>query len=250
MRFSAVVKLEEITPYVVEITMEDRHNKNTFSYELVEGLIEAFRKIESSDAYRVAILTGYENYFCSGGTKEGLLAIYEGKSKFSDSNVYSLPLDCKIPVISAMQGHGIGGGFVFGMYADFAILSIESIYTTNFMKYGFTPGFGATYILKEKMGFPLAHEMLVRANNLRGVDLKDRGINFPVVSRAEVLPLAIEMAKEISEKPRNSLITLKEHMVRDYRNNLPKYVQMEEVMHDKTFHTEEVKERIESVFGK
>ncbi len=116
--------------------MQDRGNKNTFSRELVEGLIEAFTSIGNQTQYKVVILTGYDSYFASGGTKEGLLFLSEGKGKFSDRDFYSLALHCPIPVISAMQGHGIGGGFVLGMFADFPILSRESIYTTNFMKYG------------------------------------------------------------------------------------------------------------------
>ena len=63
-----------------------------------------------------------------------MLKIYEGKDKFTDINIYSLALDCPLPVISAMQGHGIRGGFVMGLFADFVILSRESIYRTNFMK--------------------------------------------------------------------------------------------------------------------
>ena len=51
-----------------------------------------------------------------------------------------------------MQGHGIGGGFVVGLFADFVILSRESVYSTNFMKYKFTPGMGATYIVPKKIG--------------------------------------------------------------------------------------------------
>ena len=62
----------------------------------------------------------------------------EVKSKFTDSNsdsnnLYSLSLSYKIPLIAAMQGHDIGGGFALGLFADFMILIRESVYTTNFM---------------------------------------------------------------------------------------------------------------------
>lgn len=246
---SDVVEIEELGNGIVKIIMKDKLNKNTFSKELAEGLIDSFKKVGSSERYKVVILTGYDSYFASGGTKEGLLAISEGKLQFTDENLYSLALNCPIPVISAMQGHGIGGGFVMGMFADFVILSRESIYTTNFMKYGFTPGMGGTFILPQKLGVVLAHEMMTTANNYRGEELKMRGVPFKVLPRSEVVPSALELATSISEKPRISLVTLKNHLVSGFKESLIKVVQQEVEMHDKTFHTSEVRERISSMFG-
>ncbi|KIH86011.1 polyketide synthase [Pseudomonas batumici] len=249
MNRSDVVQFSEVEPGIIQITMQDRENKNTFSRELVKGLINAFRHIRESERYRVVVLTGYDTYFCSGGTKEGLLMLHEGQGKFTDMNIYSVPLECEIPVISAMQGHGIGGGFVFGLFADCVVLSRESVYTTNFMKYGFTPGMGATYVLPEKLGLGLAEEMLLSARTYRGADLEKRGVPFPVLPRAEVLEYALQLARDLAEKPRISLVTLKSHLVAEMRARLPTIVEQEIAMHDKTFHQPEVKARIENVFG-
>jgi len=250
MMSSEVVKLLEIAPGVVQVTMQDRVHKNTFSSELISGLMGAFEQIRSNVSYRVVVLTGYDTYFCSGGTQEGLLLLQEGHGRFTDMNIYSVPLDCQIPVISAMQGHGIGGGFVFGLFADCVVLSRESIYTTNFMKYGFTPGMGATCVLPKKLGLGLAEEMLLSARTYRGADLEKRGIPFPVLPRADVLEYAHQLARDLAEKPRISLVTLKSHLVAEMRAQLPAIVEQEVVMHTKTFHLPEVKERIQSAFGK
>ncbi len=245
-----VVDFREIELGIVQVTMQDRIHKNTFSDELTLGLIRAFEKIRANTSYKAAILTGYDSYFAAGGTREGLLALHEGRARFSEPNIYSLALDCEIPVISAMQGHGIGGGFVMGLFADLVVLSQESVYTANFMKFGFTPGMGATFILPEKLGSGLAHEMLLLARNYRGEELKQRGIPFPVVPRAEVLRLAIQMARQLAEKPRLSLVTLKAHLVATYREKLSKFIEQELAMHAKTFHQGEVKAKINALFGR
>jgi polyketide biosynthesis enoyl-CoA hydratase PksI len=246
----SIVHMHEVTPEIIQVTMEDRAHKNTFSQELIDGIIRAFAVIAESQRYKCVILTGYENYFASGGTQEGLLSIYEGKQKFTDTNLYSLPLDCKIPVIAAMQGHAIGGGFAMALFADFLIFGRECVYTTNFMKYGFTPGMGATFILPQKLGLALAEELLLGAGNYRGAELEKRGIAFPVLPRTEVLPYALEFAQKIAEKPRLSLITLKDHLVASLRAQLPNVIAQEIAMHEKTFHQEEVKNRINYLFGK
>jgi polyketide biosynthesis enoyl-CoA hydratase PksI len=249
-RKSEVVSVRETKPGVVQITMEDRVSKNTFSEALTRGLLAAFDRVRSDTHCRAVVLTGYDTYFASGGTREGLLAIHEGKAKFTDVNIYGLALDCPVPVISAMQGHGIGGGFVMGLFSDIVVMSRESVYTTNFMKYGFTPGMGATYILPKKLGIVLAEEMLLTAESYRGADLERRGVPFSVLPRAQVLEHAHEVARQLAEKPRVSLVTLKDHLVASMRAELAPVIQSEVLMHDKTFHQPEVKERIEALFGR
>jgi polyketide biosynthesis enoyl-CoA hydratase PksI len=245
-----IIDIKELEAGIVQVTMQDRVNKNTFTDELIAGLTAAFETIKARTDYKVVILTGYDHYFSSGGTQAGLRELFEGKVKFTDKDLYSLALNCPIPVIAAMQGHAIGGGFVMGMFADFVILARESVYTTNFMKYGFTPGMGATFILPKKLGFSLAEEMMLTASTYRGEELQKRGIAFPVIARERVLAHALELARSLAEKPRVSLVTLKDHLVAPLREQLPGFIEQEIAMHELTFHQPEVKHRIEAFFGK
>ncbi|MCB0583485.1 MAG: enoyl-CoA hydratase/isomerase family protein [Phaeodactylibacter sp.] len=244
-----VVRLQELGNDMVQVTMEDRAARNTFSEDLIKGIVAAFAHIKNTPSYKVVILTGYENYFCCGGTKEELFRIYKGEISFNDLGFFRLPLECEVPVISAMQGHGIGGGFIFGLYADFTILGRENIYTTNFMKYGFTPGMGGTLMAPLRLGATLGNEMLFSAENYRGGELKERGVPLKVVPKAEVLKEAIGLAKQLAEKPRLSLATLKAHLTAGIKAKLPAIIEEELKMHAITFHQPEVAERIEALFG-
>ncbi|HEX8611507.1 MAG TPA: polyketide synthase [Telluria sp.] len=245
-----IVDVRTLEAGIVQVTMQDRVNKNTFTDGLIGGLTAAFADIGARPDCKVVILTGYDSYFSSGGTQEGLRDLFDGKMKFTDKDLYSLALNCPIPVIAAMQGHGIGGGFVMGMFADFVILARESIYTANFMKYGFTPGMGSTFILPQKLGISLAGEMMLTASTYRGEELQKRGVPFPVVARDKVHEHALELARTLAEKPRFSLVTLKDHLVLPLRKQLAAYIEDEIAMHALTFHQPEVKQRIETFFGK
>ncbi|MCR6643003.1 MAG: enoyl-CoA hydratase-related protein [Sporocytophaga sp.] len=142
------------------------------------------------------------------------------------------------------------GGFVFGLYSDFSILGKENIYATNFMKYGFTPGMGGTLVVPYRLGNVIGNEMLFSAENYRGGELKERGVSLKVVPKSEVLQEAYKLAKVLAEKPRLSLMTLKEHLATELREKLPEFIRKEVKMHDITFHQPEVAERIEALFGK
>lgn len=246
---NGAVEVRFVDRHVLQIRMQDRASKNTFSEALTQGLQDAFAQVEREPECKVVILTGYDNYFASGGTQEQLLGLANGRGAFTDRALYSLPLLCPVPVISAMQGHGIGGGFVLGMFADLAVLARESIYATNFMRYGFTPGMGATFILPHKLGLALATQMMLTASNFRGEELQQRGLPFPVVPREKVMPHALELAEALAEKPRVSLVALKAHLTAHLRDGLPGTVAQEVAMHAVTFAQPEVKTRIATLFG-
>ncbi|MBO0798972.1 MAG: enoyl-CoA hydratase/isomerase family protein, partial [Blastocatellia bacterium] len=220
---------------IVVVKMEDRKAKNMFSDALVAGVTEAFAHIERTPGYKVVILTGYESYFASGGTKERLLAIQEGKVKFTDIRIFQAALECKLPVIAAMQGHGIGAGLSMGMFADIVLLSEESKYVSPYLEYGFTPGAGATWILAEKMGEDLARETLLTARDYTGSELKERGLKLAILPQAEVYQAAMSLAKRIARATRQGLISLKRQLTGKVLATLEETYRLELAMHEKTF---------------
>lgn len=230
------------------VTMAEREHRNTFTKRLVDALKEVFEAINKNPRVKVVILQGYDNYFCCGGTKEWLLGIVDGKSSFEDLMFYDLLLRCEVPVISAMQGHALGGGLTFGCYADIIIMAEECIYSASFMKYGFTPGMGASYIIPKKLGETLGNEMLFTANNYFGTELKKRGAPVRIENKKNVVKVAIEIARSMAEKSPVSLRLLKEHSIRQIRDEVPAVVKRELEMHGITLKQPDVRERIESLF--
>lgn len=214
------VQLTELDKGVVQITMQDEAAKNTFSAAIIHGLMRCFHTVAQDKRYKVVILTGYKNYFSSGATHEQMLQCQRGElSGRSIGEIMKLVMDCEIPVIAAMQGHALGGGFMLGLYADLIVFSRESIYTANFMKYGFTPDSGATIIVPVRFGPILGQEILYTARTYRGGDLEKRGIAYPVLPRAEVLAHARQLADQMADAPRVALVNLKKLLNAPWRQS-------------------------------
>jgi enoyl-CoA hydratase/carnithine racemase len=180
-----------------------------------------------------------------GGTKDQLEGIAEKENKFTDIPfLYEGLLTANIPVIAAIQGHASGGGFLFGLYADIVIVSKQGSYSASFMKYGFTPGMGATYILKEKLGSNLANEMMFSANSFGGDELKERGAAILFREQQEVLKEALKIASALSKKPKYALQVLKQELSSRALDSLYQVLDKEVKMHELTFASESVKEKI------
>ncbi|MGZ9709219.1 SDR family NAD(P)-dependent oxidoreductase [Glaciimonas sp. GNP009] len=232
---SDVVTLQKYADGVLLMTLNDRDSKNTFSPAFVEGVIAAFEHIESMPEYKAVVMTGYDNYFACGGTRQGLLAIQSGSARFTDEQSYRMPLSCSIPVIAAMQGHAIGAGWTMGLFCDWTIYSEESVYQSPYMLYGFTPGAGSTMIFPQRLGRGLSNEILLTAREFQGRELKQRGIAMPVLPRSRVLAYALALAGELALSERTQLVQQKNLRSDALRRLLPDVFARELAMHDKTF---------------
>lgn len=245
-----VVHLHRRSTAIAVIEMADREGRNTFTRALVGGLGVALRRVAEDRTIKVVVIHGYDSIFCAGGTQEELLTLAEHKVTFDAHDFYRALLDCPVPVIAAMQGHALGGGLVFGLYADLVVLSQEAIYSANFMKYGITPGMGATVLLPMKLGASLANEMLFSARGYHGGTLRERGIGIPVVPRAETVATALKLANDLADKSDVALRLLKQAMNHRLLQELPAAIAREKAMHETSFAQPDVIDRINERFGR
>ncbi len=220
---------------VLVVRMVDREAKNMYSPALIRGLEEVFAHIDGCDDYRVVVLTGYDTYFACGGTRDSLIAIQQGTAKFTDAKVYQLPMSCRVPVIAAMQGHAIGGGWTLGMFADLCLFSAESRYISPYMQYGFTPGAGATLVFPTRLGLDLARETLFTASEYTGIELRGKGLPHVCVPRADVLPRALALADAIASRGPEDAIAVKRHFSAATLAEVEATYARELAMHDRSF---------------
>ena len=245
--FEAVpeVTLEIIEGHIAVVRMQDRANRNMFTPAILHGLMASFAEIERNEAIKAVVVTGCDNVFSMGGTRDELMTLSDQVQTFADLEfIFKGFLQCRVPVIAAIQGHASGGGLVFGLYADIVLMAEESLYSAVFTKYGFTPGLGATFILGEKFGDALATEMMMTAGTYRGTDLMQRGASVIFKPQAQVFAEALVTARALADKPAYTLKTLKQTLARRKLEQLPAILAEELRMHAETFGNPEVKRRI------
>jgi len=244
-----VMELELLADGVVVLHMQERQHKNTFTPAFMAGLQEAFDLIERTPACKVVVLTGHAGYFACGGTRAGLESLQRGASHFTDQRIYSLPLSCPLPVIAALQGHAIGAGWSLGMFCDRAVYAADSVYHSNYLWYGFTPGAGATLAFPQRLGDDLGREVLFSARPYKGRELAQRLPALAVFPAAEVLPRALAAAHRLAGASRPQLVAAKAAATAAWRGQLEAVLARELAMHEITFiGNPRVLERIASSF--
>ncbi len=209
-----VLKLEFDGP-IVRLTINDPVNRNRLLPPVLRAIPRAMDKAVANPEAKVVLLYGQPDMFCAGATREDLLSMAKGEfsSVFADHCIRS-PMRCRLPVISVMQGHAIGGGLLLGLYCDTTVLSERSMYSVNFLFYGFFPSMGATEMIPRRLGTPLATEMFLTGAQYRGAELRRRNAPLNVVAHNEVPAEAERIARKMAGSPRLSLEFMKKHMGR------------------------------------
>ncbi len=236
---------------IAVVKMIDERHRNQLSHEMIQSLEKTFTELSQKNDIKVVVLTGVHDIFCMGGDKNSLMAVTQQAVKFSDMPfVYEGLLRCPVPVITVMHGHAFGGGFSFGLYGDFVLLAAESLYAANFMKYGFTPGVGATLILKEKLSAKVAHEMIWTGEEYSGQQLREAGVVVDVYPKEQLWNEAMRLARSLAKKSRTALEILKQQEAEKILRQLPEAIADEQKMHATIFANPEASQNVQAYFEK
>lgn len=230
---------------IATIQMADADGRNALSETFVHALTAALDEASADPASRVLVLTGTPDVFCSGAPRPVLLDLLEGALTPGDILLPEALLSVPLPLIAAMEGHAVGGGFAVGLCADMVIVARESRYGCTFMDLGLTPGMGTTRLLEQVLSPALARELLFSGEARRGSAFDGHGFNY-VLPRAEVVPKAHALAARIADKPRHALETLKRGLSARRRLAFEQSLALESAMHRAVLGDPETRRRIET----
>ncbi|MGC4083043.1 MAG: enoyl-CoA hydratase/isomerase family protein [Vicinamibacterales bacterium] len=228
---------------IATITMNDPAASNALGEAMVHELIAAFDYAGGRDDVRAVVLTGSGPTFSAGAPVDLLLRLVRGELEPADITLPRALLGCPVPVIAAVAGHAVGGGFALALAADIIVLASECRYGFTFMNYGFTPGMGTTRLCEHALSPAVAHELLYSGELRRGDRFSGSGINH-VVPREAVIETALDIAARIAEKPRTALELLKRTLATPRRTAFEEALTVEAQMHEITMRAPGVEARI------
>ena len=204
-----------------------RGPNNFFDQDLIASLADAFHELDEDPSCRVIVLASQGKHFCAGANFGSSSGREERASRDPNAGnpLYREAVRLfrnKKQVIAAVQGAAVGGGFGLAMMPDFRVACPEARFTANFVKLGFTPGFGLTHTLARIIGEQAATDMFYTGRRIGGEEAHSLGIVDRLVPQAEVRDAAIAYAKEIAENAPLALISLRDQMRGDLSDAVQK----------------------------
>jgi enoyl-CoA hydratase len=201
--------LFEIEDGIALITLNRPEKRNCFNQDMLIHLFNCLDKVHSDEQIRVAIITGMGKSFSSG---LDLNAFAEEELIFPRSDgkdLFDVMRACIKPIIGAVNGYAITGGFELALHCDFLIASENASFADTHVRYGLHPAWGITQLLQRIVGRPMAKQISFTGEFVSAPRALALGLVNEVVPPEELIPRAKEIAKAIAIANQEALYTVK-----------------------------------------
>ncbi len=174
---------------------------NALTLAMYDALGAAFERAQQDDAVRVIVLTGAgERAFCVGADlTESIPALASGRFDISEwDGAHMKTGRITKPVIAAINGLCLGGGFEIMLATDLRIAATEAQFALPEPGIGVVPAGGTLVRLARQIPYARAMELLLTADRFSAAQLLEMGVLNQVVPADQVLPTALALAERIA----------------------------------------------------
>lgn len=176
---------------------------NALSTQMAKDIISVMEYLTDEIDIWAVILTGSgEKAFCAGADLKERKDMTKDQIRWQRAlfvRAFQSVLNFPKPIIAAVNGFAMGGGFEFALCCDFIVAAEEATLALTEVGLGIIPGGGGTQNLPRFIGKQKAKELIFRAKRLSGKEAHEWGIASYVVPRAELLSFTIDIIKDITK---------------------------------------------------
>ena len=204
------IKISYPKPYIAIVALNRPERMNAMAFDVMVPFREALEDLSFNNAVRAVIITGEGEGFCSGADLEdpGYLSIFDNLTmpgisrramKVLDDVIKTIQ-DMHQPVIAAVNGAAIGGGFCLAMAADIRIASENAYFRPAGINNGLTAAeLGLSYILPRAIGSTKAFEIMLTGRDVKADEASQINLVSQTVVADQLLPHCLEIAERISQ---------------------------------------------------
>jgi len=206
--------LLEIENQVALLTINRPKALNSLNPATLKELSQAIADLQENPAVKVIILTGSgEKAFVAGGDISTMQPLKPLEARTVAQQAQQLFNEIeygKKVVIGAINGYALGGGCELAMACDFRIASENAKFGQPEINLGIIPGWAGTQRLPRLVGKGKAKLMMFTGDMVTAAEAVQIGLAEQVVSQAELLSVAKQVAEKIASKPQVAIKLIKE----------------------------------------
>jgi enoyl-CoA hydratase/carnithine racemase len=186
---------------VATVTLNRPEAMNAWNPSMAAALDQALRDCDGDDAVRAVVLTGAGRAFCAGADLGGGGETFkprEGGMVGRPTHEAIWPFQVRKPVIAAINGHAIGVGITLPLTCDLRFVAEDAKLQFAFVRRGVLPELASHTLLPRVIGFSRAADLLLTGRMFSGHEAAELGLASRALPTAEVLPAALEKAREFA----------------------------------------------------
>jgi len=204
MDYQTLIVSQERAARIIILNRPDRLNAHI--PQLGQDLKHAVRAADADDSVRTIIVTGAGRAFCAGQDLEGGAEVFQrdgaekGEELATRDHEFLLAfLDCRKPIIAAINGPAIGAGSTMLLPMDFRIASTNARFGFVFVKLGIVPESGAAWFLPRLVGESWTRRWCLTGRVFGAEEALEAGLVDRLVAPDQLMAEALRLADEIAE---------------------------------------------------
>jgi enoyl-CoA hydratase len=206
---AAPLVLSERQGAILLLTLNRPDKSNSLHPDLVRQLGDALGAAARDDSLNVVVITGAGRSFCAG-LDLGLLISWTAEEKLAYletvTRVFRAVWELPQPVVAAVNGPCIAGGFDLAAFCDIRLAAEEAIFGQAEINIGLTQ---IIHPLYKTIGLARAKELALTGQNIPAAEAYRIGLVNHVYAQSELMPQAMQLAALLAAKPRQALIETK-----------------------------------------
>lgn len=217
---------------------------NALTLAMYDDLGRAFVEIGHDDRVHAVVLAGSgDRAFCVGADlTESIPALSSGQFDISAWDPAHLKTGAFYkPIVSAVRGLCMGGGFEILLATDLRIAADDAIFQFPEVGHGFVPAGGTLVRLTRQIAYAHAMELMLSGRRFTAAELLTRGVLNQVVASDQVEPVAMALAAAIADKSPLAVQTIKEAALTLYDLPVAEAFAREAILGQRTFTSEDAK---------
>ena len=190
--------------------------RNALSPEYYQAVTDGLRQAAADPTVASVILTGEGGHFCAGGdlrqlAKRRELPIAQRNERLEELNCFIRAVrDCPKPVIAAVEGYALAGGFEVVLACDLVVASSAAKFGLPEVKRGLAAAGGGLLRLPKRMPYHIAMECILTGDMLSAERAHQNGLINRLVEPGTALDAAIELANAVAANGPLSLVASKQ----------------------------------------
>lgn len=225
------------------LTLNRPHVLNAINTQLIDELNHALDALERAPDIGCIVLTGSPKAFAAGADIKEMAELSFPATYLDDLlGRWDRVAQRRKPIIAAVAGHALGGGFELALMCDFIIAADNARFGLPEVKLGVIPGAGGTQRLTRLVGRAKAMQLCLTGRSLDATQAERYGLVAQVVAPADLLAVAMDTARCIAAQSRTAVLMLKECVNRADETSLNEGVRFERRLFQSVFATADQKE--------
>lgn len=198
---------------VALVTLNRPEANNALNRDLSEAIINIFTDLAASDSVRAIVLTGSGRAFCAGVDLKALTdepeLLSSGLGLGPSSPIVVALEQCRQPIIGAVNGAAVTGGFELALACDFLFASDQARFADTHARVGILPGWGLSQKLSRIIGINRAREMSLTGNFIDAHRAEAWGLVNRVCKPEQLVDEALACAAQMADSDPKAVFALK-----------------------------------------